>query len=440
MTRLVMTRLSLSRVSAFGLVMVFSDIGCAALVGVDFGDKVLCTDDCPDSPAEPDEGPDDTYVVEGGRGRYVAPPSGADADGSNPNSEPPLAPVPIGNSTSIVAGGSAACAMVSDSGVTCWGYTGVPGSEAPAPVEGLTNVTAVSIGADWYLNTHLCALLSDGTVSCWGSNRNGELGNGTSGGLSAIPMTVPNLDGATAIAAGGGFTCAIVSGGTVTCWGDLSYTTNIDGGAQVSGPTVVPSLSNAVSVAAGLYSACAVLADGSVSCWGDNSSGQLGNGESGNSSLTPVKVVGLSGVSAVVVGDTFACALLSNDSVQCWGVQMDPAEAEIIDDGVATLFSTVPTAVPNLTGVTQIAAGQGFACAALSNGAVECWGNDEEGQLGNGTSLDPTSNTTGEALPSMVFAYDAAAVAAGDAFACALLSGGSVYCWGNYDYGQPGAN
>jgi alpha-tubulin suppressor-like RCC1 family protein len=123
-----------------------------------------------------------------------------------------------------------------------------------------------------------CALLSGGTVECWGYN----IGNGTStlcngtNVCSSTPTAVSGLSGATAISVGGQSACALLSGGTVECWGNT--------------PVAVSGLSGATAISVGGQSACALLSGGTIECWGSNDEGQLGNGTTTNSS-TPVAVV-----------------------------------------------------------------------------------------------------------------------------------------------------
>ncbi|HEY1874157.1 MAG TPA: hypothetical protein VGG67_07135, partial [Steroidobacteraceae bacterium] len=181
---------------------------------------------------------------------------------------------------------------------------------------------------------HTCALSSAGAVQCWGENAHGELGNGT-GLNSSTPVAVSGLSsGFVAIAAGNGYACALSSAGA-------------------------------------------------VQCWGDNQFGQLGNGKSHMIERTPVAVSRLSGkVVAIAAGDFITCALSSAGAVQCWGENSHGQ----LGDGMHNNSST-PVAVSGLSsGFVAIAAGTGHACALGSTGSMQCWGDNEFGQLGNGTN------------------------------------------------------
>jgi alpha-tubulin suppressor-like RCC1 family protein len=185
---------------------------------------------------------------------------------------------------------------------------------------------------------------------------------------------------------------------------------------QVSGLTGV----TAVSV--GGDSSCAVTAGGGVECWGDNTYGELGNNSTTNSSV-PVRVSGLtSGVTAVSAGGGFACALTMSGGVECWG---ENNAGELGNN--STTNSSVPVQVSGLTGVTAVSAGSGYvsACAVTAGGGVECWGDNAYGELGN-------NSTTNSSVPVQVSGLTSGvtAVSVGQASACAVTAGGGVECWG----------
>lgn len=138
-------------------------------------------------------------------------------------------------------------------------------------------VNAIAAGGD-----HTCAVLS-GIVKCWGYNRSGQLGDGSTANR-LTPADVLGLSGVTGIVAGWGHTCALIGDGTVRCWGSNSYGQLGDGkGAYLweqhsATPVAVVGLSGATAIAAGGYHTCALMEGSSVRCWGSNHSGQLGDG------------------------------------------------------------------------------------------------------------------------------------------------------------------
>jgi alpha-tubulin suppressor-like RCC1 family protein len=335
------------------------------------------------------------------------------------------------------------CALLSDGTVDCWGENTygelgngtLTNSSTPVEVSGLT-ASAVAIGAG---EVHTCALLADSTVECWGGNMDGELGNGTYANSSTPVPVIELTTTPITIAVGNEYTCALLADSTVECWGLNQYGQLGNGTAihnsNVPVAVVNPSgsgvLSGVIAIAAGAMHTCAILAGGAVDCWGWDYAGQLGNGQMTTDSLTPVPVEGLlgsgvlSGAIAIAAGGDHTCALLSDGTVACWGHNLDGD----LGNGT-TNDSSTPVAVESLLGsgvlsnATAIAAGGDHTCVLLAGGSVDCLGNNDHGQLGNGT-------TTDSSLPVAVSGITSAtAIAAGDDHTCALLADATVACWG----------
>jgi alpha-tubulin suppressor-like RCC1 family protein len=189
-----------------------------------------------------------------------------------------------------------------------------------------------------------------------------------------------------------------------------------------SGTTAKGSSVRAIAIAAGYFHTCAVTRAGGVKCWGLNGSGQLGDGTTVYQRDAAVDVSGLvGGVAALAAGDGHTCALTSFGGVQCWGNNTQGQ----LGDGTTTRRS-VPAGVSGLaSGVVAIAAGYYHTCALTRAGGVKCWGWNGSGQLGDGTYTDRLVPVDVSGLASGV-----AAIAAGGSHTCALTSAGGVKCWG----------
>jgi alpha-tubulin suppressor-like RCC1 family protein len=290
--------------------------------------------------------------------------------------------------TAIAAGFYHICALTNVGSVKCWGWNsnGQLGNGAtdnrnlPVDVVGLTS-GVTSIGAGY---GHTCAL-HNGGIMCWGYNSSGQLGNSTTA-EQHLPVNVTGLtSGVVAIGVGGYHTCAIITGGAVKCWGNNGNGRLGDNTASDrSAPVNVIGLTNGVTaIAAEGGHTCAIITGGSVKCWGYNRYGQLGDNTT-TDRLTPVDVIGLtSGVRAIAAeGGGHTCALTSAGGVKCWGWNIYGQ----LGNGT-TSDSRIPVNVSGLTsGVTAIAEGNVHSCALTNSADIKCWGFNSNSQLGDGTT------------------------------------------------------
>lgn len=354
---------------------------------------------------------------------------------------------------------------------------------------------------------HVCAVLSDGTVRCWGLDVYGALGAGvndagTENDAGVGPVRVSGITDATQISAGGFTTCVRTASGSVKCWGANDHGQlglEVDGGApRVDGDphpaaTTAGITGAATRVDVGYDTVCAKLATGELSCWGSNEQRQLLRPDGGTvgapgvltSGTTPVhwsrtafgsvtgyaitedeKVMSwgfisgrntnfpfdpeprvlppLEGVVALAAGpatlamDTafsHTCAIASGN-VYCWGKSFEgdiPAFCTGVpnDQRVPALAQLHGTAFPQ-----QVAVAHATTCVRLTDGTVECCGDDSHGQLGLGhvsenatvLAFTPAAGLTGHAVQ----------VVTGETMTCALLSDGKVQCWGGNERGELG--
>jgi len=190
----------------------------------------------------------------------------------------------------------------------------------------------------------------------------------------------------------------------------------------------VGGLTTATRVTAGDEFACALLANGTATCWGLGESGQRGDGSFSTFALSPVAVNGLTGAVDLAAGYGHTCALLSNATMRCWG---ENREGQLGNGTTASPGTAQPVTVGGITGVSAFTTGAYHTCALLSNGTLRCWGRNQ-GQLGNGTYTNSSTPVAVSGLSSV------SAVSGGGAHTCAVRSDGTVWCWGENDFGQLG--
>ena len=336
--------------------------------------------------------------------------------------------------TAIAAGSGHTCGLTVAGDVLCWGdnSSGQLGDGtqttrlSPVPVLGLHVVSAIAAGG-----AHTCALAGDG-VWCWGENAHGQLGDGTKV-ASARPVRVARSERFRALALGFGHSCALDVRASVFCWGyngdgQLGSGNNTDSPR----PVAVRGLHGATAITAGAQHTCAVLRTGTASCWGYNHHGELGNG--GFTSATrPVAVVGLSGpVALLVAGGFHTCATTDAAGVQCWGFNRN---YQLGHGTTAGNQSAAPLAVIGVDDhVVAIAANTLHSCVlTATDRTAYCWGINEKGQLGTGTTDNmPT------AVPVQHLAGGLRALAAGQFHTCAVDADGHALCWGRNANGELG--
>ena len=239
-----------------------------------------------------------------------------------------------------------------------------------------------------------CAVRTDDTVWCWGNNDSDGVGDGTDVDQRDTPVQVQRPSGplrkVVSIAQGDYHACAVRRNGTVACWG--AGTAN--GGVDSSNVAlVVPGLTNVVDLAAGDGYTCARRADRTVWCWGNDSSESLGNGAGGSGSVPgQVRKPGgrLKNVIAIAAGRDTVCALMPTRTLRCWGGNEfgQLLDGTTDDNGLARVVKSGSRAVGN---VAVVDIGRGHICVAQRSGSARCWGNNQDGQLGDGTRQDRTN-------------------------------------------------
>jgi RHS repeat-associated protein len=389
------------------------------------GDEYNADDELSSSPAE-------AFSYDALGERIAGQPAGQPATSYGYDQAQDLTQVQGSLAGSLAAGDDHSLAVGSDGYVYAWGQNidgqlgngTTTNADTPQKIDSLSSAVAVAAGS-----AHSLALKSDGTVWAWGSNQYGQLGNGSTTN-SSTPVQVDDLSDVTAISAGAGgsHSLALKSDGTVWAWGYNAYG-QLGNGTKTSSdtPVQVSGLSGVVAIAAGADHSLALKSDGTVWAWGFNNDGQLGNTSVSSTSSTPVQVSGLSDVIAIASGGNTSLALKSDGTVWAWG-QNNYGQ---VGNGTTTMQAT-PVQVSGLTGVTAIAEGGHHSIALKSNGTVWTWGYNYYGQLGNGTKTNATTPV------QMSDTSNATAIAAGGYHSLIAGDTGGTTATGWNNYGQLG--
>ena len=301
---------------------------------------------------------------------------------------------------------------------------------------------------------HSCAIALNGRAYCWGSGNSGKLGNGLTAS-SRVPVAV-NTSGVLAgktikqISAGENHTCAIASDNRAYCWGSNKNGQLGNGSTADSNVPVAVNMSGALAgktikqMSVEFSTSCVVASDNRAYCWGSNKNGQLGNGSTADSRV-PVAV----NTSGVLVGKTIkevttggfhTCALDTSSKMYCWGLNSSGR----LGGGLTSILSNVPVAV-NMSGalagktIKQMSTGYSSTCAIASDNRAYCWGSGNNGQLGNGSTADsrvPVAVNTSGVLVGKTIKQ----ILAGGDHGCVVASDDKMYCWGLNNNGELGNN
>lgn len=344
------------------------------------------------------------------------------ADGTTP-----AGPIDLGGSaTAVTTGVGHACALLTDGTARCWGdntYGQLGLGNASAQVKTPNAIGAVKVAASRKITKisagarHTCAVLDDATATCWGQNDVGQLGLGNTNPVSETQTPAQigaiSLGGSViSLGSGAGFSCALLSGGKVRCWGSGNLgrlgTGNLATHGNVgdnelpsslgdSGTVPIVSGSNVVDLKVGSSHACVLLSNDRLECWGQNTTGAIGIGDPSNigdneSPATfggPIFAQG-ERVQAFALGFSSTCALVTGQGLRCWGLNTSGQAGYARVDNLGTTTGTVPSALGQVNAgsgrtVKSVYAGTSATCAILDDDSVKCWGWNSTGQLGFGT-------------------------------------------------------
>jgi len=409
---------------------------------------------------------------------------GTPVDAGAPDAFAPDAEVEAGVDASVppelanLAAGSAHTCLVRSGKLRCWGDnrsgqlglddTKSRGDEpnviATLPPVDLRGGTPRGLGLG---RAHTCVAMTDGKVKCWGDNSQGQLGLGdrvnrgdTAGSMASLPA-VDLVTPVAQVVAGRDHTCVLFIDGRVKCWGDnsegqLGLGDLLPRGAN---PVSLPKLIALVDLgpgrtarllAAGAAFTCALLDDGSVKCWGRNADGQLGQGTTKptiggapgemGAALPPVDLGGPAG--RIAAGGHHVCARLASGGIKCWG---DNSEGQLGQGDTKSRGSAPEDMGGNLPELKRpsgtllgASLGERFGCLLyVAAGAVHCLGSGADGALGTG-NLSRQDQVPQQAVElGLVVAAPVSEIAAGGRHAC-VVAGGVVKCWGRNVEGQLG--
>ncbi len=297
---------------------------------------------------------------------------------------------------------------------------------------------------------HSIAFFNNSTVRCWGFNASGQLGNNSTT-YKRVPVPAfdvvdgvnANISGIKAVAAGAFHSLALKNDDTLWAWGG-------NGAGQLGIGDTTPQIDKSkvplmvVGAAAGFVNISSIaangrhslaLADGKVWAWGLNGSGQLGLSKDTRKLINPGVVPDLptSGISAIAAGGAFSYAVDRGGFLWAWGNNLN---GELGDGTTESRYTPEKVKKANrdyLSGVKQAAAGIQHGLALLSDGTVWAWGYNHFGQLGNNSTPDS---------PFAVRVHMPAGVTVTEirAFGSSSMAkvGDSWYVWGDNTYGQLG--
>ncbi|MGB3887016.1 protein kinase domain-containing protein [Gordonia sp. (in: high G+C Gram-positive bacteria)] len=304
------------------------------------------------------------------------------------------------------------------------------GESAPAPLAFPESLLAVESGT-------ACAV-QNGDLFCWGDNEFSQIGDGGTG-THNTPVKVPGLTNVTAVSIGNyrskndGYptTACAIADGDVYCWGANRYGQVGDGSTEGrQAPVKVPGLGKSTAIRTAAGTTCAVSVDKELFCWGSGEAGMIGTGNTAEVVATPQKVTALKNVSYVAGDGSTMCAIAGDDnSAYCWGGNDDGQ----IGNGTTTQTST-PVKVQNLKNVTSISVGGSYdrekdlyhrSSCAVADGKVYCWGN----------AVDGPGNRT---VPVEVSGIEDPKQVSVDVQGACVVDGSAAQCWGNNTFGQLG--
>ncbi len=345
--------------------------------------------------------------------------------------------------TAIQAGDAHSCTLLSDGTAWCWGNNAhgelgnsaacTPPCSVPTPIKVALSSPVTQISGEGSA-THVCAITDTATLWCWGYNYHGEV-NGTSTPQYHYDPVQVGVTDVSRVSASRTNTCAVTSSSALWCWGSNMYGQMGDGTTDYGAHAPTQVNVDGLGVSRVLASQpCAFAGKMRTYCWGPNDVGEVGVGDT-SSHTVPVFVTGLGyNDNAQLAGDSGTnCVRKQLGSVLCWGHN---GSGQLGNNDSTLADQSAPVSVYQMANAKQISVGAQFACALLTNGELWCWGANSVGQLGDGTILGPRLAPVRS--QQTVLASSITQVSAGGQHTCAIKTDGTVWCWGANSNGELG--
>ena len=338
----------------------------------------------------------------------------------------------------IAPGAGHTCGLTANGTAYCWGYdadgrlgNGPITGNQPSPSRVATTLKFTQLaGGDF----HMCGLEADGSAHCWGSDMSGQLGNGALNDRNA-PSPVATTLKFKQLTGGGGHTCGLTLDGTAYCWGN-DYEGRLGNGTALTEnqetPSPVDTALKFSELSASYLHTCGLAVDGTAHCWGNDGNGRLGDGSVLASKASPSPVQPALTFTQVVGGSSHTCGLEPDGTAHCWGYDWN---GQLGNGTTLTADQPSPSPVQTTVKFSRLGAGNFHTCGLALDATAHCWGQDYDGQQGNGTTISADQPAPQHPVAGGLL-FDR--LDSGNNHVCAWTTAGVAHCWGNDGNGQLG--